>query len=162
MEALKFPCDEAVASLWLGRRSGVLSVITIAAALFLLGALLLVTWNVGQMLEGWAGAGEMSVYLRDDASPGNRAAVDQLLADSNPVAGREYMSKTDALVKFRSDFAYLVASPATFQTIRFPPRSRSACSPGPRTRQPSRVWPCASPKAAVWPTFATTGCGLNG
>ena len=120
MKALKFSCEEAVASLWRGRRSGVLSVITIAAALFLLGALLLVTWNAGQILEGWAGAGEMSVYLRDDASPENRAAVDQLLADSNLVAGREYMSKADALVKFRSDFADMASLGGDFSDNPFP------------------------------------------
>ena len=120
MKALKFSCEEAVASLWRGRRSGVLSVITIAAALFLLGALLLVTWNVGQTLEGWAGAGEMSVYLRDNASPENRRAVDQLLADSNLVAGREYVSKADALVKFKSGSADLASLAGDFSDNPFP------------------------------------------
>ena len=62
----------------------------------------------------------MSVYLRDDASPEDRAAVDQLLADSNLVAGREYMSKTDALVKFRSDFADLVSLAGDFSDNPFP------------------------------------------
>ena len=120
MRALKFSFEEAVASLWRGRRSGMLSVITITAALSLLGALLLVTWNVDRVLARWAASAEMSVYLRDDVSPEHRAAVDQLLAESDLVAGREYVSKTDALVRFKRDFADLASLAAEFSGNRFP------------------------------------------
>ena len=68
MRALKYSIEEAVASLWRGRRSGVLSVVTIGAALFVLGVLLVVTWNVQGVLAQWAEAAEMSVYLRDGVS----------------------------------------------------------------------------------------------
>ena len=50
MRALKYSIEEAVASLWRGRRSGVLSVVTIGAALFVLGVLLVVTWNIQGVL----------------------------------------------------------------------------------------------------------------
>ena len=120
MRALKFSFEEAVASLWRGRRSGILSVITITAALFLLGALLLVSWNVDRVLARWAASAEMSVYLRDDVSPEHRAVVDQLLADSDLVAGREYVSKTDALVRFKRDFADLASLAAEFSDNGFP------------------------------------------
>ncbi len=68
MRALKYSIEEAVASLWRGRRSGVLSIVTIAAALFVLGVLLVVNWNVQRVLARWAAAAEMSVYLRDGVS----------------------------------------------------------------------------------------------
>ena len=41
MRALEYAWSEAVASLWRGRRSGVLSVATIALALFVLGGFLI-------------------------------------------------------------------------------------------------------------------------
>ena len=53
MRALRYAFDEAVASIWRGRQSGLLSTITIALALFVLGAFLLVTSNCG----AWARRG---------------------------------------------------------------------------------------------------------
>ena len=50
MRVLRYSFEEAVTSLWRGRRSSSLSVATIAAALVVLGALLLVSWNVEQLL----------------------------------------------------------------------------------------------------------------
>ena len=120
MRALKYSIDEAVASLWRGRRSGVLSVVTIGAALFVLGVLLVVTWNVQGVLAQWAEAAEMSVYLRDGVSAEGRAAIDQLLAESDLVAGREYVSKGDALVKFKRDFADLSSMAGDLSDNPFP------------------------------------------
>ena len=45
-QALRYAFDEAVRSLWRGRQSGLLSTATIALALFVLGAFLLVTANL--------------------------------------------------------------------------------------------------------------------
>ena len=134
MYAIKYAVSEAVASLWRGRRSGALSVITISAALFVLGALLLVTWNVEQLLDQWSAAAEMSIYLDDKASTEMRAEIEEVLAQSQLVADREYVSKADALVRFRRDFVDLapvtidLASnpfPASFE-VRLVPETTSA------------------------------------
>ncbi len=171
MRALKYSIEEAVASLWRGRRSSVLSIVTIAAALFVLGLLLVVTWNLQRVLAQWAAAAEMSVYLRDGASAEEEAAIDQLLAESDLVAGREYVSKGDALVKFKRDFADLSNMagdlsgnpfPATCQATRFRPHSRFICSRGPRTPQPSSAWLCTWATTLGWPTCGTTAGGSNG
>ena len=97
MNAIKYAVVEAGASLWRGRRSGALSIITISAALFVLGALMLVTWNLEQLLGQWSAAAELSVYLDDDASAEERASIEQRLAASELVSDREYVSKADAL-----------------------------------------------------------------
>jgi cell division transport system permease protein len=107
MNAITYSVQEAVASLWRGRRSAALSVVTIAAALFVLGALLVVTWNIEQVLARWSAAAEMSVYLRDDVSPDVRAGIEDLLRASELVAEHAYVSKADALVRFRQDFSDL-------------------------------------------------------
>ena len=54
MRALRYSFDEAAASLWRGRQSGVLSTATIALALFVLGAFLLVTANLERLGAEWS------------------------------------------------------------------------------------------------------------
>jgi len=46
IRAVRYAVDEAVASLWRGRQSGLLSTGTIALALFVLGGFLIVTANL--------------------------------------------------------------------------------------------------------------------
>lgn len=107
MRVLRYSFEEAVTSLWRGRRSNSLSVATIAAALVVLGALLLVSWNVEQLLVRWTAAAEMSVYVRDDVTPEARAVVEQMLRESELVTDHEFVSKAEALSRFRRDFADL-------------------------------------------------------
>ena len=107
MAALRYAFDEALRSLWRGRQSGVLSTATIALALFVLGAFLMVTANLERLGAEWSSAAELSVYLKDDISTQDRAAVERLLAPGDVVAGAEYISKADALARFKSTFADL-------------------------------------------------------
>ena len=51
MRALRYSVEEALASLWRGRQSGVLSTGTIALALFVLGGFLIVTANTAAVRD---------------------------------------------------------------------------------------------------------------
>src|SRR5262249_43305785 len=93
-----------------GRQSGLLSTATIALALFVLGAFLLVTANLERLGNEWSRAAEMSVYLQDDISQEDRSKVERVLASSNLVAGKEYLSKADALARFKQTFADLAGA----------------------------------------------------
>jgi cell division transport system permease protein len=68
---------------------------------------LLVAANFEHLLAGWMNAAEMSVYLRDDVTQPARQAIDEALAQSDLVERREYVSKADALARFRRDFPEL-------------------------------------------------------
>jgi cell division transport system permease protein len=107
MRALRYAFDEAVASIWRGRRSGMLSTITIALALFVLGGFLLVTSNLQRLSASWGNAAEMSVYLADDVSSPDRSAVEGVLSADPAIADREFVSKSDALKRFKATFADL-------------------------------------------------------
>lgn len=107
MRALRYAFDEAVAALWRGRQSGVLSTATIALALFVLGAFLLVTTTLERMGARWSSTAEMSVYLSDGITANDRAAIEQALAPGPIVATREYVSKAQALARFKATFADL-------------------------------------------------------
>jgi cell division transport system permease protein len=107
MHALRYAFDEAVASLWRGRQSGLLSTATIAVALFVLGVFLLATSNLERLSGDWSRMAELSVYLDDAATPEDRSAIERLVAPSSLVAGHEYVSKAEALTRFKQTFADL-------------------------------------------------------
>ncbi len=108
---LKYFVSEAVLSLWRGRRSSSLSILTIAIALFMLGLFLLVSQNLERTVDDWSRSAEFSVYVRDTATSGERAAVERALRADPSVAGVDVVSKDAALARFRRDFPEL--APAT-------------------------------------------------
>ena len=113
MRALQYAFDEAIASLWRGRTSGLLSTATIGVALFVLGAFLVVTTNLQRLGEEWSRSAEMSVYLADDATAENRAEVEKILAPGPLVQGFTFVSKDEALERFKQTFADLAAAAET-------------------------------------------------
>jgi cell division transport system permease protein len=110
MRAIRYAFDEAVASLWRGRQSGILSTATIAIALFVLGGVLLATSNLDRLSAEWSRAAEISVYLQDDVTPADRGDVERLLAPGAAVATFEFVSKDEARRRFKEMFADLAAT----------------------------------------------------
>jgi len=110
MRALEYAFTEALASLRRGGQGGLLATATIALALFVLGAFLMLSANLERLGEEWGSAAEMSVYLADDATGAARAAIEAALAPGDLVTSREFVSKTDALARFRQTFKDLASS----------------------------------------------------
>jgi cell division transport system permease protein len=110
MPALRYAIAEAAASLWRGRRAGIFSVATIALALFVLGGFLLVSRNLQRLADDWRGAAEMSVFLSDDVSDDNRRHIEAVLAPGRVVAAFEYLTKADALIRFKQTFGDLASA----------------------------------------------------
>jgi len=110
MRALRYALEEAFTSLWRGRQAGLLSTLTIALALFVLGGFLVVTANLERLGNEWSNAAELSVYLKDDITAGDRRAVEMVLAPSDVIAAHEYVSKTVALARFKQTFGDLAAA----------------------------------------------------
>jgi cell division transport system permease protein len=120
MRSLEYAFRRGAASLWRGRGSGTFAVLAIALALVGLGALLLLTWNAELLLSRWTAAAEFSVYLDDAASSEQRGAIESAIDRSGVSAGREYVSKSQALARFRSEFAELAAMAEGFDDNPFP------------------------------------------
>src|SRR5262249_24014152 len=110
MRALRYAFDEALASLWRGRRSGALSTATIAVALFVLGAFLILTSNLERLGREWSNSAQLSVYLSDGVTAAERATIERVLAPGNIVAGVQYVSKADALARFKRTFSDLAST----------------------------------------------------
>jgi len=110
VRALQYAIEEALASLWRGRRSGLLSTATISLALFVLGAFLVVTANLQSLADQWSHGAELSVYLRDEVTPPQQQAIESALAPGDVVASREFVSKNAALARFKQTFADLAST----------------------------------------------------
>lgn len=129
--ALRYATEEAALSLWRGRQAGMLSTLTIALALFVLGGFLLVTANLDRLGTEWSRAAELSVYLKDDVTVEQRRAIEGALAPGDVVASHEFVSKSDALVRFKQTFSDLAPAldsvesnplPASFEVRLQPDR----------------------------------------
>jgi cell division transport system permease protein len=99
--------EEAWASLRRSGRSALVSIGTIAIAFATLGGFLLISVNVQGVLDRWLQAAEMSVYLQDGATESDRSALETFLKSKPSVAGVEYVTREDALERFRADFPEL-------------------------------------------------------
>lgn len=107
MRAIDYALRQAWTSLWRARGSTSVAVVAIALALVVLGSLLLIAWNAQRLLGQLASAAELSVYLRDDASSEQRGALETVIARSGVASRTEYVSKAQAMARFRTRFADL-------------------------------------------------------
>ncbi len=110
MRALQYALEEAFQSLWRGRQAGLLSTLTIALALFVLGGFLAVTANLERLGAEWSNSAELSIYLKDDITADERRALETALVPGDLVAAHEYVSKPEALARFKQTFGDLAAA----------------------------------------------------
>ena len=110
MRALKYFLNEATESLLRSWRSASLAILTIAAGLFVLGFFLMVNDNLQRVVGRWSEAAEMSIYLKDEATREQIQALEALIDQTGVAAERKYLSKTDALARFREDFPDLAGA----------------------------------------------------
>jgi cell division transport system permease protein len=136
MRALKYFVNEAAESLLRSWRSAVLAIMTIAAGLFVLGFFLMVNNNLQRVVGRWSEAAEMSIYLKDEATREQIQALEAIIEQSGLTDRRQYLSKADALKRFREDFPDLAGAterlernplPASLE-IRLGTRARTAAT----------------------------------
>jgi cell division transport system permease protein len=120
MRALEYAFRHGAASLWRSRGSSAFAVLAITLALVVLGVLLLLTWNAEQLLSRWTSASEFSVYLADATTSDERGTIESVIDQSGISAGREYVSKTQALTRFRQEFSELASLAAGLEDNPFP------------------------------------------
>ena len=120
MRALTYFITEAAASLWRGRRAAILAVLTISAGLFVLGFFLIVNTNLRLLTARWGESAEFAVYLRDDLKPDQLQVIERLVAESGLVAAQQYISKEQAVDRFKSEFPDLGATAARLERNPFP------------------------------------------
>lgn len=120
MRALQYFFSEAAGSLWRNRTAAVLSMLTIAAGIFVLGFFLMINANIQRVVGRWSDAAELAVYLRDDAQPDQVTTIDELLTRSGLAASVQYVSKDEARQEFARDFPDLASAAQSLDRSPFP------------------------------------------
>lgn len=120
MRAIQYFFSEAAESLWRNRTAAILSMLTIAAGLFVLGFFLMINANVERIVGRWSDAAELAVYLRDDAAPEQLATIGEMLNRSGLAASVHYVSKDEARREFARDFPDLASAAAGLERSPFP------------------------------------------
>ena len=120
MRALQYFFSEAAESLWRNRRAALLSMLTIAAGMFVLGFFLMINANIQRIVGRWADAAELAVYVRDDATPDQLATINEMLTKSGLAASVQFFSKEEARREFARDFPDLAPAAASLDRNPFP------------------------------------------
>jgi cell division transport system permease protein len=130
VHALRYFFEEAFASLWRGRRAAILSILTIGAGLFILGLFLLLNYNLQRVVGKWSESAEVSVYLSDEVNQEQLANIDAMVAESGLTSERRYVSKQEAVERFKADFPDLASAAATLEGNPFPASFELRLAPG--------------------------------
>jgi cell division transport system permease protein len=98
---------EAIRRMWVSKRTSFVAVVMIAVALLILGSFLLIGTNLEAAVEQWQEHSRLTIYLRGDAGT---EAVDSLRKEIEafePFAEQRFVSRDEALERFKSWFSEL-------------------------------------------------------
>jgi cell division transport system permease protein len=105
--ALGYFLREAASDLWKRRTVNFVSIATIGASLYVVALFALLLVNVGRAVSSWAEESRLSIYLQDSIPESARATLEGRLGSDPAVAAFEYVSREQALTRFRKDFPEL-------------------------------------------------------
>jgi len=131
--ALRYFVAEAVTSMRRSRAISLLAIGTIGVALALLSSFLYLSANVRAAIASWERDVQVDVYLRDGIGEEERGAVLEAARRQPGVERAEYVSKEEALSRFRSAFADLADLPAALGFNPFPASLEVKLQDGHRT-----------------------------
>lgn len=96
---------EALRRIWTSKRTSFVAVSMIAISLLILGSFMLVAENLEHALAQWQGTLRVNIYFTPTASAEQIAAVEQHLAADRELSRRRFVSRDEALQRFRTYFA---------------------------------------------------------
>jgi cell division transport system permease protein len=112
---------EAVRRIWISKRTSFVAVAMITISLLILGSFLLVAENLERAVTQWQGKSRVNVYLEPEATEEEIRAVDAFLAARPTLAQRRFITREQALARFRSYFSNLSEVVGQLEENPFPP-----------------------------------------
>ena len=103
--------EEALVELWRNRLVNLVSISTIAVSLFILGIFATISSNLNSLLAGWSDRVQITVYMKDDAGLAERKESEELLLSWVEVESFKFISKEDAVQRFKAYFPDLDTLP---------------------------------------------------
>jgi cell division transport system permease protein len=120
LRAIAYFVNEAATSLWRSRLVNAVSVGTIAVSLFVLGAFLAVASGLGEMVTRWTEKVQVIVYLEDGTEERVRASLENRLREDSAVGSVDFVSREQALARFKEMFRDLSSLPEDLGENPFP------------------------------------------
>jgi cell division transport system permease protein len=120
LRAISYFLSEAATSLWRSRLVNAVSVGTIAVSLFVLGAFLTVASGLGTMVTRWTEKVQVIVYLEDGTEDRVRASLENRLGEDPAVGSVDFVSREQALARFKEMFRDLSSLPEDLGENPFP------------------------------------------
>lgn len=112
---------EAVRRIWISKRTSFVAVAMITISLLILGSFLLVAENLERAVTQWQGKSRVNIYLEAEATQDEIRAVDAFLAARPTLAQRRFVTREQALARFRSYFSNLSEVVGQLDENPFPP-----------------------------------------
>ena len=121
---------EALRRTWASKRTSFVAVAMIAISLFVLGTFLLLSENLQRAVERWQGHSRVTVYLNPDITPADQHGIDAFLAAHKELAAHHFVTKQQALDRFKSYFTNLAEVAGNLEENPFPPSYEIELQPG--------------------------------
>jgi cell division transport system permease protein len=128
--ALGYFASEAVTSLWRARLINALSVLTIAVSLFVIGAFFTVGANLQRVVARWAEKIQVVFYLEDSLDPHIEKIFEDRLRNDAAIMDVRFVSKDEALARFRGLFRDLQSLAGDLGQNPFPASVEVTLRPG--------------------------------
>jgi cell division transport system permease protein len=120
LRAFSYFVSEALTSLWRSRLVNAVSIGTIAVSLFVLGAFLTVASALSGLVTRWTETVQVIVYLEDATPDRVRESLENRLREDPAVASLQFVSREEALARFRGMFRDLSSLPEDLGENPFP------------------------------------------
>ncbi|MFQ5792838.1 MAG: permease-like cell division protein FtsX [Acidobacteriota bacterium] len=135
LHVISYCFAEALIELWRNRLVNLVSVVTIAVSLFILGIFATVSANLNLMLAGWSNRVQLTAYLEDGLLPSERERIREFLESVPQVDSFFFVSKEDAVKRFRSYFPELETLPNMLESNPLPASFEIQVAPEHRTAE---------------------------
>jgi len=99
--------EEAVRGIWFHRRVVAPALVVMVVSLVVLGAFMLASDNLNEVLSGWRERGQLQIFLEPDTTGAQRQAIEAALGNAAAVEEFRYIDSADAAELFRADFPEL-------------------------------------------------------
>ena len=101
MKIFLYSFQTAVKNMWREKWINVLTILTIAVGLLILGGFVLVTLNMDSTLKRWSKGFGLVVYIEEDLSPEEEGLLSEFFKEDPDVAEVKYISKEHALEELK-------------------------------------------------------------
>jgi cell division transport system permease protein len=95
---------EALRRIWTSKRTSFVAISMIVISLLILGSFMLIAENLERAVTQWQGRSRVNIYFDQSATAAQIAAVETYLGRHNELSNRRFVSRDDALARFKSYF----------------------------------------------------------